>query len=124
MRILLVEDDPKVAGFIVQGLQEEEYDVEVATDGEQALDLAASREYDAILLDYMLPKRTGPEVVAELRRRGRKTAVIMLTARNGSQDIRGGLAAGVNDYLTKPFRFDELVKRLEAVIASRKERSG
>ena len=115
MRILVVEDDRKVASFIKQGLQEEGHAVDVATDGDQASSLAHLYGYDAILLDVMLPRKSGFEVAAELRREGRNTPILMLTARDASEDIIRGLDAGADDYLTKPFRFEELLARLRAL---------
>lgn len=115
MKLLVVEDDRKVAGFIEQGLKEEGYVVDVATDGEEATMLAHVYEYDAILLDLMLPKKNGFQVAAELRREGRNTPILMLTSRDAVEDIVRGLDAGADDYLTKPFRFDELLARIRAL---------
>src|SRR5262245_41940352 len=115
MKILVVEDDRKVAGFIEQGLREEGYAVDVAPDGEEATMLAHVYEYDAILLDIMLPKKNGFQVAAELRREGRSTPILMLTSRDAVEDIVRGLDAGADDYLTKPFRFEELLARLRAL---------
>lgn len=115
MKILVVEDDRKVAGFIEQGLREEGYAVDVARDGEEGTTLAHVNDYDAILLDMMLPKKNGLQVATELRREGRRTPILMLTARDASEDIVRGLDAGADDYLSKPFRFDELLARLRAL---------
>ena len=116
MKILVVEDDRKVAGFIEQGLREEGYAVDVAPDGEQATMLAHVYEYDMIVLDVMLPKKTGLQVATELRREGRSTPILMLTARDTTEDVVRGLDAGADDYLTKPFKFDELLSRVRALI--------
>ena len=116
MRILVVEDDRKVAGFIEMGLREEGYAVDVAKDGEEATVLAHINDYDAILLDLMLPKKNGLQVASELRREGRNTPILMLTARDASEDVVRGLDAGADDYLTKPFKFDELLARLRALV--------
>jgi DNA-binding response OmpR family regulator len=116
MKILVVEDDRKVAGFIEQGLREEGYAVDVAPDGEQATMLAHVYEYDMIVLDVMLPKKTGLQVATELRREGRSTPILMLTARDTTEDVVRGLDAGADDYLTKPFKFDELLARVRALI--------
>ncbi len=116
MKILVVEDDRKVAGFIEQGLREEGYAVDVAPDGDQATMLAHVYEYDLIVLDVMLPKRTGLQVAAELRREGRSTPILMLTARDATEDVVRGLDAGADDYLTKPFKFDELLARVRALV--------
>jgi len=116
MKILVVEDDRKVAGFIEQGLREEGYAVDVAPDGDQATMLAHVYEYDALVLDVMLPKKTGLQVATELRREGRKTPILMLTARDATEDVVRGLDAGADDYLTKPFKFDELLARVRALV--------
>ena len=116
MKVLVVEDDRKVAGFIEMGLREEGYAVDVAKDGEEAVMNAHINEYDAILLDLMLPKKNGLQVAAELRREGRTTPILMLTARDATDDIVRGLDAGADDYLTKPFKFDELLARLRALV--------
>ena len=116
MKILVVEDDRKVAGFIEQGLREEGYAVDVAPDGEQATMLAHVYEYDLMVLDVMLPKKTGLQVATELRREGRSTPILMLTARDTTEDVVRGLDAGADDYLAKPFKFDELLARVRALI--------
>jgi DNA-binding response OmpR family regulator len=116
MRILVVEDDRKVAGFIEMGLREEGYAVDLARDGEEAIVLAHVNDYDAVLLDLMLPKKNGLQVAAELRREGRTTPILMLTARDATEDVVRGLDAGADDYLTKPFKFDELLARLRALV--------
>ncbi len=115
MKILVVEDDRKVAGFIEQGLREEGYAVDVAKDGDEATTLAHVNDYDAVLLDLMLPKKNGLQVAAELRREGRRTPILMLTARDSTEDVVRGLDAGADDYLSKPFKFDELLARLRAL---------
>ena len=116
MKVLIVEDDRKVAGFIELGLREEGYAVDVTHDGEDAAVLAHVNSYDAILLDLMLPKKNGIQVATELRREGRNTPILMLTARDATEDVVRGLNAGADDYLTKPFRFDELLARLRALL--------
>ena len=115
MKLLVVEDDRKVAGFIEQGLKEEGFVVDVAPDGEEATMLAHVYEYDVIVLDLMLPKKNGFQVAQELRREGRSTPILMLTSRDAVEDIVRGLDAGADDYLTKPFRFEELLARLRAL---------
>ena len=115
MRILTVEDDRKVAGFIAQGLREEGHAVDIATDGEEATTLAHVNDYDVILLDVVLPKKNGFQVATELRREGRNTPILMLTSRDGVEDIVRGLDSGADDYLSKPFRFDELLARIRAL---------
>jgi DNA-binding response OmpR family regulator len=116
MRVLVVEDDRKVAGFIEMGLREEGYAVDVAKDGDEASTLAHVNDYDAILLDLMLPKKNGLQGAAELRREGRRTPNLMLTARDATEDVVRGLDAGADDYLTKPFKFDELLARVRALV--------
>jgi len=115
MKILVVEDDRKVAGFIEQGLKEEGYVVDVAPDGDEATMLAHVYDYDVILLDLMLPKKSGFQVAQELRREGRNVPILMLTSRDAVEDIVRGLDAGADDYLTKPFRFEELLARVRAL---------
>jgi two-component system, OmpR family, copper resistance phosphate regulon response regulator CusR len=116
MKILLVEDDRKVAGFIEQGLREEGYLVDVARDGDEATTMAHVNDYDAILLDVVLPKKNGFQIAAELRREGRTSPILMLTSRDATEDIVRGLDAGADDYLSKPFQFDELVARIRALL--------
>lgn len=115
MRFLVVEDERKVAAFIRQGLEEEGHAVDVAVDGEEATLAAHINEYDAILLDVMLPKKNGYQVAAELRREGRTTPILMLTSRDATEDVVRGLDAGADDYLAKPFHFEELLARLRAL---------
>jgi DNA-binding response OmpR family regulator len=115
MRILVVEDDRKVAGFIEQGLQEEGHIVDLARDGDEATMLAHVSEYDIILLDVVLPKKNGFQIAAELRREGRNTPILMLTSRDATEDVVRGLDAGADDYLAKPFPFDELLARIRAL---------
>lgn len=116
MKVLVVEDDRKVAGFIEQGLREEGFAVDVAGDGEEGTMLAHVNDYDVILLDLMMPKKNGLQLASELRREGRSIPILLLTARDSSDDIVRGLDAGADDYLTKPFRFDELLARLRALM--------
>ena len=115
MKILVVEDDRKVAGFIEQGLREEGHAVDLARDGEEATMLAHVSEYDVILLDVVLPRKNGFQVAAELRREGRNTPILMLTSRDAVEDVVRGLDAGADDYLAKPFPFDELLARIRAL---------
>jgi two-component system copper resistance phosphate regulon response regulator CusR len=116
MKILVVEDDRKVAGFIEQGLREEGYAVDIAPDGDEATMLAHVYDYDLVVLDVMLPKKNGLQVAAELRREGRATPILMLTARDATEDVVRGLDAGADDYITKPFKFDELLARVRALV--------
>lgn len=115
MRVLLVEDDHKVAGFLEQGLREEAFEVDRAADGGEALAMATEHRYDIVLLDFMLPVKSGPEVAAELRARGGRVPILMLTARDSAEDRRQALAAGATDFMSKPFRFQELLDRMQAL---------
>ncbi|MGE0161165.1 MAG: response regulator transcription factor [Gemmatimonadales bacterium] len=115
MKVLVVEDDRKVAGFIEHGLQEEGYVVDLARDGNEATMLAHINEYDVILLDVVLPKKNGFQIAAELRREGRTTPILMLTSRDAPEDVIRGLDAGADDYLAKPFPFDVLLARIRAL---------
>ncbi|MEQ1854930.1 MAG: response regulator transcription factor [Longimicrobiales bacterium] len=116
MRILVVEDEKKVASFLEKGLREEGYSVDVAYDGDDGLMKALIHEYDLLLLDVMMPHRSGLDVVRELRAKERTTPVLMLTARDAESDVVLGLDAGADDYLTKPFGFDELLARVRALL--------
>jgi two-component system, OmpR family, response regulator len=115
VRILVVEDDPKTARFLKQGLEEEGHAVDVAADGEQGGFLGHLNPYDLIILDIQLPKRNGLELATELRREGVEAPILMLTGRDSTPDVVRGLNAGADDYLTKPFDFDELVARVSAL---------
>ena len=115
MKILLVEDDRKVAGFIEHGLREEGYAVDLALDGDEATMMAHVNDYDVILLDVVLPKKNGFQIATELRREGRNTPILMLTSRDGPEDVVRGLNAGADDYLAKPFPFDVLLARIRAL---------
>src|SRR4030042_1303412 len=115
MRILVVEDERRIADFIRKGLSEHGYAVDVAGDGEEALDWPEVAEFDVIVLDIMLPVRDGIDVCRELRRRGVQTPILMLTARDAVEDRVRGLDSGADDYLVKPFAFAELLARLRAL---------
>jgi DNA-binding response OmpR family regulator len=116
MRILVVEDEEKVASFIRKGLEQMAYTVEVASSGEEALGMALTSRFDAIVLDVMLPGRDGLSVVSELRARGSDAPVLALTARGTLEDRIAGLDSGCDDYLPKPFAFEELLARLRALL--------
>jgi two-component system copper resistance phosphate regulon response regulator CusR len=116
MRVLLVEDDQRIAHFVAKGLREKAYAVDVAADGAAALYQSAINIYDAVVLDVMLPVKDGFAVCRELRASGIKTPILMLTARDAIADKVLGLDAGADDYLTKPFAFDELLARLRALL--------
>jgi heavy metal response regulator len=115
VRVLVVEDDRRIAEFIRKGLTEEGHAVDQAFDGDEALDWAAVVEFDAIILDIMLPGRDGIEVCRTLRARGVRTPILMLTARDAVDDRVRGLDSGADDYLVKPFAFAELLARLRAL---------
>ncbi|OGB92800.1 MAG: DNA-binding response regulator [candidate division NC10 bacterium RIFCSPLOWO2_12_FULL_66_18] len=116
MRILVVEDDRKVASFIRKGLTEEGYAADVASDGETGLAMGLDRLHDVIVLDVMLPRKPGFQVVRELRQAKVTTPVLLLTARDAVEDKVQGLDAGADDYLTKPFAFAELLARIRALL--------
>lgn len=116
VRILLVEDEPRMANVIAKGLREQSYAVDVAHDGGAGLYHASINDYDVIILDVLLPQRDGYEVCRELRARGDSTPVLMLTARAAVDDRLTGFDAGADDYLTKPFSFRELLARLRALL--------
>jgi DNA-binding response OmpR family regulator len=116
MRILLAEDDARVASFIRKGLEEEQYQVQVAGDGELALAAALTGKADLLILDLLLPRRDGMSVLAELRQRGVALPVLILTAKDTVADRVAGLNAGGDDYLPKPFAFAELLARVRALL--------
>jgi len=115
MRILIVEDEHRIANSIKKGLEQEKYAVDVAYDGESGYDLANTEEYDAIVLDLMLPKMDGVTICTNLRRENIHTPIIILTARGDIEDRVNGLNSGADDYLPKPFAFSELLARLKAL---------
>lgn len=116
MRILLVEDDKKIASFIVKGLKEAGFVVDHASDGEAGLDLGSSESYDAAIIDIMLPKLDGLTLIDQLRSNNIKTPVLILSAKHSVEDRVKGLQTGSDDYLTKPFAFSELLARIHALI--------
>jgi two-component system OmpR family response regulator len=116
VRVLVVEDEVKMSGLLKRGLEEEGYGVDIADTGEDAFRLGMENDYDAIVLDVMLPDFDGFEVCRRLRRGGRWAPVIMLTARGSTTDRVAGLDVGADDYLTKPFSFAELLARIRALL--------
>jgi two-component system, OmpR family, response regulator len=116
MRLLVVEDEPDLRRTLARALTDEHFAVDTSGDGEDGLFRALNVEYDAIVLDLMLPRRSGEEVLDGLRQAGRTTPVIVLTARDLTTDLVSGLNRGADDYLTKPFLIEELVARLRALI--------
>ncbi len=121
MRVLVVEDEKKVSSFIKKGLEEEGYAVDVASDGETGLQMALDRVHDLIILDIQLPKRDGLSLLHELRKEKVTTPVLLLTVRATIEDKVLGLDAGADDYLAKPFAFQELVARIRALLRRRPE---
>ena len=116
MRALIIEDDRTIADFLARGLREAGFVVDHAPDGEEGLAAAVTETYDVAIVDLMLPKRDGLSVIDELRRRGRSTPVLILSARRSVDDRVRGLQAGGDDYLTKPFAFAELLARVQALV--------
>ena len=119
MRILIIEDEKKVAGFLKNGLKEEGYAVDDAFDGQAGFDLAVENEYDIIILDLMLPGLDGITLCKKLREQGNHTPILMLTAREAVKDRVIGLDAGADDYMTKPFAFEELLARVRVILRKR-----
>ena len=118
MRILVIEDEKKIAEFIRRGLKEEGYSVDVAYDGQQGYQLVHLNEYDLIILDLMLPKIDGLSLCRQLRQEKITIPILILTVRDSVKDKVTGLDAGANDYLTKPFAFEELLARCRALLRS------
>ena len=121
MRLLVVEDEKKVASFLQKGLEEEHYAVDVAYDGEEALQMIEVYEYDLVLLDIMLPKIDGMAVLRRIRNHGHSLPILMLTAKDSVENIVEGLDAGCDDYLTKPFAFSELLARIRSLLRRDRE---
>ena len=116
MRVLVVEDDPTISGFVAKGLREAGYAVDEAPDGERGLSMAIQTSYDAAIVDVMLPRRDGLSLIEELRRRRVTTPVLILSAKHSVDDRVRGLQTGGDDYLTKPFAFAELLARVQALL--------
>ena len=116
MRILLIEDEKKLAGFIRKGLVEQSYSVDVAYDGMRGFELASQNDYDLIILDIVLPKQSGWTTCKEIRKEGINTPILMLTALGETDDKVKGLDSGADDYLTKPFEFAEFLARVRAIL--------
>ena len=113
MRILIVEDEPGIAAFLKQGLQEESFAVDVADEGKMGLHLALSEDYDLLLLDWMLPGISGIEICRQFRKENQRTPIIFLTAKDTVDETVFGLQSGANDYIKKPFHFEELLERIK-----------
>ncbi|MCC9137836.1 response regulator [Pontibacter silvestris] len=116
MKILLIEDEPKVASFIKKGLEEQTYDIDQAYDGTFGVKMALQNDYDLIILDIILPNMNGLDACREIRRHNTSVAILMLTALGSTDDKITGLDAGADDYLTKPFEFKELLARIRALM--------
>jgi DNA-binding response OmpR family regulator len=116
MRILIVEDEPRIADFLQRGLRAEGHFCVVANDGESGLSLALGGDFDLLLLDLMLPRMHGHEVCQQLRMKGLKTLIIILTGLDSQDDVVAGLRMGADDYMTKPFSFEELLARMESLV--------
>ncbi|HMQ77930.1 MAG TPA: response regulator transcription factor [Ignavibacteria bacterium] len=119
MRILIVEDEKGISNFLKDGLEEEGFAVDFAVDGRKGLELASSNDYDLLIFDWMLPGLSGIELCREFRKLNQTSPVIFLTARDTVQDVVFGLEAGANDYIKKPFEFDELLARIRVQLKTR-----
>jgi two-component system OmpR family response regulator len=116
MRVLLIEDDTKIASFVIKGLKAEGFAVDHAADGENGLHMAMTEPYDLAIIDIMLPQKNGFEIIAAIRREKIQLPVIILSARGATEDKVKGLQMGSDDYLTKPFAFSELLARIQALL--------
>ena len=121
MHILIVEDETGIIQFLQQGLEEEGYTITTAFDGLKGFELSQKENFDLILLDWMLPKMTGVELCKAIRLKNSKTPILFLTAKDTVQETIEGLKAGANDYIKKPFNFDELVERIKIHFRNQKE---
>lgn len=119
MRLLIIEDEPGISGFLKEGFEEEYFAVDVASDGRTGLDLAMTNEYDLLLVDWMIPGISGIEVCRRLRKEGNDVPIIFLTAKDTIEDVVFGLDAGANDYIRKPFDFEELLARIRVQLRRR-----
>lgn len=116
MRILIIEDEKKMASFLERGLKEEHYAVDIAYDGEKGWEYAMTNEYDLLIVDWMLPKMSGVEICHKFRKEGKTVPILILTAKDSVEDKIRGLDQGADDYLTKPFSFEELLARIRALL--------
>jgi DNA-binding response OmpR family regulator len=119
MRILVVEDEPGISGFLKQGLEEESYAVDVADNGKKGLELALSGNYDLLLLDWMLPGLSGIDICRQFRKEHKDTPIIFLTAKDTTDETVFGLQSGANDYIKKPFHFEELLERVRVQLRAK-----
>lgn len=116
MKILIIEDEKKMASFLERGLKEEHYAVDIAYDGEKGWEYAMTNEYDLLIVDWMLPKMSGVEICNKFRKEGKTVPILILTAKDSVEDKIKGLDQGADDYLTKPFSFEELLARIRALL--------
>jgi len=119
MRLLIIEDEPGIAGFLRDGLEEEYFAVDVAYDGKSGLDMALINEYDLLIVDWMIPALSGIEVCRQVRKAGSTTPILFLTAKDTLEDVVFGLDAGANDYIKKPFEFEELLARIRVQLRNK-----
>ncbi|MCX7857413.1 MAG: response regulator transcription factor [Deltaproteobacteria bacterium] len=122
MKVLLIEDEEKLCELMRKGLEEEGYEVDIASDGKTGLDLLSTKTYDIVLLDLMIPEIDGLEVLRLMRKKGIETPVLIITAKTSKEDVVKGLDLGSDDYLTKPFSFEELLARMRALLRRSKMR--
>ena len=123
-RILIIEDEIGISNFLSQGLEEEGFDITVANNGITGLELALNRKPNLILIDWMLPKLSGIDVCRKIREKNKEVPIIFLTARDTIQETIDGLKAGANDYIKKPFSFDELLERIKVHFRNNNKKSG
>jgi DNA-binding response OmpR family regulator len=121
MRILVIEDEPGIAGFLKEGLEEEYFAVDVAFDGKSGLDMAMTNDYDILMVDWMLPGLSGIEVCRQVRKAGNGVPILFLTSKDTLEDVVFGLDAGANDYIKKPFEFEELLARIRVQLRNRQQ---
>ena len=119
MRLLIIEDEPGIAGFLRDGLEEEYFAVDVAYDGKSGLDMALINEYDLLIVDWMIPALSGIEVCRQVRKAGSTVPLLFLTAKDTLEDVVFGLDAGANDYIKKPFEFEELLARIRVQLRNK-----
>jgi two-component system, OmpR family, copper resistance phosphate regulon response regulator CusR len=119
MRLLIIEDEPGIAGFLKDGLEEEYFAVDIACDGKSGLDMALINEYDLLIVDWMIPAISGIEVCRQVRKAGSTVPILFLTAKDTLEDVIFGLDAGANDYIKKPFEFEELLARIRVQLRNK-----
>ncbi|MEI7787134.1 MAG: response regulator transcription factor [Chlorobiaceae bacterium] len=121
MRLLIIEDEHGIAGFLKDGLEEEYFAVDIAYDGKNGLDLAMTNDYDLIIIDWMIPAISGIEVCRQIRKSGSAVPIMFLTAKDTLEDVLFGLDAGANDYIKKPFAFEELLARIRVQLRNKNQ---